>query len=137
MTTTIVLDASAVLRFADDEAGADRVEALLRACVSGQISIRMSAIQWGEVAGKLRSEHGPAQQARILSTLLPSEVEIVPATAERAVLAAELRIDRKISYADAFALSLTTETSDTVLVTADYGFKPVADLVKIEFLPAK
>jgi hypothetical protein len=29
------------------------------------------------------------------------------------------------------------QSSDYVLVTADYGFKAVEDLAKIEFLPAK
>jgi hypothetical protein len=29
------------------------------------------------------------------------------------------------------------ESTDHVLVTADYGFRVVADLARIEFLPAK
>jgi hypothetical protein len=37
------------------------------------------------------------------------------------------------TYADAFALELALDLSKPVLVTADYGFKPVADLATIEF----
>jgi predicted nucleic acid-binding protein len=94
-------------------------------------------LQWGEVAGNIRSRFGATDQLRILSTVLPSEVEIVPVTGERAVRAAELKVDRKIAYADAIALELARESSDHVLVTADYGYKAVDDMAHIEFLPSK
>lgn len=68
---------------------------------------------------------------------LPSEIEIVSVTAERAVHAAELRVDTKIGYADAFALDLAVQSPEHVLVTADYGFKAVEALAQIEFLPVK
>ena len=135
--TVYILDSSAVIRYIDSEAGADRVNAILKACVAGQAEVCISAVQWGEVAGNLRKRLGASQEKSILSSLLPSESEIVPASAERAVRAAELRVDRKISYADAFALNLAMDSSDHVLVTADYGFQAVDDLVRIEFLPVK
>ena len=80
---------------------------------------------------------GASQQRRILSSLLPSEAKIVSVSGERAVRAAEIKVDRKVSYADAIALELTMSLADHVLVTADYGFKDVADLARIEFLPLK
>jgi len=135
--TVYILDSSAVIRYIDSEAGADRVNAILKACVAGQAEVCISAVQWGEVAGNLRKRLGASQETSILSSLLPSESEIVPASAERAVRAAELRVDRKISYADAFALNLAMDSPDHVLVTADYGFQAVDDLVRIEFLPVK
>ena len=64
-------------------------------------------------------------------------LRVVPATRERAVHAAEIKQDRKLAYADAFALDLAMDAPDHVLVTADYDFKAVADLARIEFLPAK
>jgi predicted nucleic acid-binding protein len=135
--TVYILDSSAVIRYIDSEAGADRVNAILKACVAGQAEVCISAVQWGEVAGNLRKRLGASQEKSILSSLLPSESEIVPASAERAVRAAELRVDRKISYADAFALNLAMDSRDHVLVTADYGFQAVDDLARIEFLPVK
>jgi predicted nucleic acid-binding protein len=80
---------------------------------------------------------GESHQRRILSGLLPSEAEILPVTAECAVRAGELRVDRQLGYADAFALDLAMKSSDHILVTADYDFKSVEDLARIEFLPAK
>jgi len=62
---------------------------------------------------------------------------LVAATSDRAVHAAELKVDRRISYADTFALDVAMDSSDHVLVTADYDFKAVDDLARIEFLPTK
>ncbi|HEY1896930.1 MAG TPA: PIN domain-containing protein, partial [Terracidiphilus sp.] len=90
--TVYVLDSSAVIRYIDSEAGAKRVNAILKECVDGRAAVCISALQWGEVAGNIRSRFGATDQLRILSTILPSEVEIAPITAERAVLAAELKV---------------------------------------------
>jgi predicted nucleic acid-binding protein len=135
--TVFVLDSSAVLRYTDNEAGADRVDDVFNACADGQAEVRISAVQWGEVAGNLRKRLGATAQKRILESLMQLQPEIVPASAERAVRAAELRVDRKLAYADAFALDLAMDSVDQVLVTADYDFKAVADLARIEFLPVK
>lgn len=135
--TAYILDSSALLRYIDDEAGAVRVEEILGICVAGQAAVRISAVQWGEVAGNLRKRSGASHEARILSGLIPIECEIVSVNGERAIRAAEIKVDRKIAYADAFALELAMDSADHVLVTADYGFKTVADLARIEFLPAK
>ena len=72
-----------------------------------------------------------------MGSLLPREATIISASADRAVHAAALKVDRNIAYADAFALDLAMDSPDHVLVTADYGFKAVDDLARIEFLPAK
>ena len=135
--TVYVLDSSAVLRYIDHEIGSDRVIEIFKACVLGQGSARISAVQWGEIAGSVRRKFGAQNQSRILDSLIPLDLEIVSATSERAVHAAELRVDRKISYADAFAAELAMETSDHLLVTADYDFKAVEDLARVEFLPSK
>jgi predicted nucleic acid-binding protein len=134
--TKYVLDASSLIQYVDNEAGAARVEEILGECVTGQATMCISAVQWGEVAGNLRKRMGASHEKRILSSLLPSETEIVSVSAECAVRAGDLRVDRKIAYADAFAIDLAMKSSDHVLVTADYDFKAVDDLARIEFLPA-
>lgn len=135
--TVFVLDSSAVLRYIDNEAGGDRVNAIFKACVRRQAEMRISALQWGEVAGYLRRQLGASGGKRALESLLPFELQIIPATSERAVRAAELRSDRKIPYIDAFAVELAMDSAENVLVTADFDFKCVEDLARIEFLPAK
>jgi predicted nucleic acid-binding protein len=135
--TAYVLDSSAVIRYIDSEQGADRVNALLKACAARRSRVCISAVQWGEIAGNIRKRLGASEEKRILSALLPSEAEIIPVTGDRAVRAAEIRVDRDVPYADAIALELAISFPDSVLVSADYGFKKVADLAQIEFLPAK
>lgn len=132
-----VLDSSAVLRYIDDEAGADRVESIFMKCLQKQGAMRISALQWGEIAGRLRKRLGASTASRVLESLLPVELEIVAATGERAVRAATLRLGRNISYADCFALDLAMDSAEHILVTADYDFKVVMDLASIEFLPVK
>ena len=126
-----------MLRYIDNEAGANRVNAIFKDCVNRRIEARISAMQWGEVAGYLRKRLGAVHQQRVLGSLIPTEIEIVPVTAGRAVRAADLRVDRGLSYADAFALDLALDSPSNTLITADFDFKSVADLVRIEFLPPK
>jgi PIN domain nuclease of toxin-antitoxin system len=135
--TAYVLDSSALLRYADYEAGAKRVEAILWECVSGRARGYISAVQWGEVAGRLYQKLETVRAMGVLTSLLPSEVEIVPVTAERAVRAGIYKVEKKLGYTDSFAFELANESHDRVLVTADYGFKDVESLIQIEFLPAK
>jgi predicted nucleic acid-binding protein len=80
---------------------------------------------------------GLGEQGRAMRRLRELQLRVIDATPERAVHAAELKIDRKISYADAFALDLAMQSPQHLLVTADYGFKAVEDLARIEFLPVK
>jgi predicted nucleic acid-binding protein len=135
--TAYVLDASALIRYLDNEPGAERIDAIIGECLAGRARSFVSAIQWGEVAGNVRKRFGALQELQAMNGLQATEVEIVSASAEQAVRAADLKVDRKISYADAFALDLAMQSGEHVLVTADYGFKVVDDLARIEFLPAK
>jgi predicted nucleic acid-binding protein len=135
--TIFVLDSSAVIRFIDYEAGAERVKAIIQMASRGSAEALISAVQWGEIAGVMRKRSGAQEQGRVLQRLLQVDLRIVPVSADRAVRAAELRADRKLPYADAFAVQLALDSPEHVLVTADYDFKAVADLARIEFLPAK
>jgi predicted nucleic acid-binding protein len=135
--TVFVIDSSAMLRHIDGEKGADRVEAIIQMSLRGGGEVQLPAVQWGEIAGTLRKRAGALEQKKVLERLLQIDVRVVAVTAERAVRAAEIKVDRKLPYADAFAIELAMDSPDHVLVTADYDFKAVDDLALIEFLPAK
>ncbi len=135
--TTYVLDASAVIRFFDKEAGGLRVFAILKDCEAGDAKAYISAVQWGEVVGNLYKRFGPQNESSLMDVLPLSGVEVVSTDGEQAARAARLKVDRGIAYADAFALDVAMRSADHVLVTADYGFKAVDDLARIEFLPVK
>jgi predicted nucleic acid-binding protein len=135
--TVFVLDSSAVLRFLDKDAGWDRIATILQAHMDGTAEIAISAVQWGEIAGIVRKKQGALGQKSALEDLSLFQMRLVAVTGECAVRAAEIKEDRKIAYADAFALELAMDSPEHILVTADYGFKAVDDLARIEFLPSK
>lgn len=132
---TCVFDSSALLRYLDDLSGADRVQSLIEEHTAGRSTIQMSAIQWGEIAGILLKRHGRDRAVAGLNEIKRLQFDLVPATADRAERAALLRIEFNLPYADAFAAELAASTPGSVLITADFDFKAVADRIAIEFLP--
>ena len=81
--------------------------------------------------------YGEVGMHAALSRLSAFGFEIVPATAERAVHSATIKNLQKIPYADAFGVDLAGDSSQHVLVTADFDVKPAQKSVRIEFLPLK
>lgn len=125
-----------MLRFLEKEAGADRVEAILRDHLSGKASVIASALHWGEVAGRAYRMRGRAAADLALQRLLGLGISVIPATADQAVQAALIRADYKIPYVDAFGVALVSAPNH-IFVTADFDLKPAAKLAKIEFLATK
>jgi predicted nucleic acid-binding protein len=134
---TSVLDSSAVLRYLDGEAGAQRVSEIIKEHVANENLLIISAIHWGEMTGKIFQKHGKSGLDEALSRLLSFEFEIVPATAERAMKSGIIKAQKKIPYADAFGVELAGDSPEHVLVTADFDVKAVEQDVRIEFLPKK
>jgi predicted nucleic acid-binding protein len=138
-----VLDASALLRYTDNQAGAGRVEALLLKAAKGQVSLFMSAVNWGEIVTVIMRRHGPAKARSILAALRSLSVHFVDADVQACEAAGAFRYDYSLPYADSFAastlLQMRSEGHDGILVTADlkdFGKLP-KNLLKIEFLPEK
>ena len=134
---TYVLDSSAILRYLDGEAGAGRVNELIKAHLAGRAAVIISAIHWGEVAGITFKLHGPEGLRVVLDRLGKFGFEIAPATADRALRSALIKAQKKIPYADAFGIELAGDSADHILITADFDVKPAESDVHIEFLPTK
>jgi len=137
--TTYVLDASAILRFGDKEAGFDRVRDLFIDAAQGKAELLLSAVNWGEIVGALYNRAGglSALTNNLAANLAALPLTIVPADKDRAASAAIFKYNFKVPFVDAFAGSLALDENAT-LVTADYDFKSVpSGTIKIEFLPAK
>jgi predicted nucleic acid-binding protein len=132
-----VLDASAILRYLDKEEGAIRVAQIFKGQFSGRNRVLVSAIHWGEVAGVVYKRYGGDAVEVALSRLLSFGVEVIPATAERAVNSALIKARKKIPYADAFAVDLAADSSDHVLLTADFDVEPARHDIAIEFISVK
>jgi predicted nucleic acid-binding protein len=134
---TYVLDSSAILRYLDDEAGADRVAEIIKSHLSGRCSAIISALHWGEVAGVTCKAHGKQAMELVLSRLNAFGLQIIAADADLSVRAALIKVKRDIPYVDAFGIELAGDSNSHIFVTADFDFKPASHDVKIEFLPAK
>lgn len=134
---TYALDASAVLRYLDGEAGSARVSEILKDHIAGRHKATISAVHWGEIAGVTYKARGREAVDLVVSRLFSFGLEIVPVTAERALGAALIEVRNKISYADAFGVELVSDAPEHVLVTADFDLQAAAHEVKIEFLPRK
>jgi len=133
--TVFVLDSTAVLRFMDRETGWERVAAILTAKMEQKTEVAIPAVQWGEIAGAVEKRLGAEGRDRALGLLARFHPTIVAADGVRAARAAAIKLERRIPYAHAFALNAAMDSPEHVLVTADYAFKRVDDLARIEFLP--
>jgi ribonuclease VapC len=135
-----VLDASALLRFTDKEAGFDRVRVLLEKAARAEIQLLMSAVNWGEVVHAVTRRAGD-QAGMILDGLAALPMTIVPVDAAAAAEAGRFKARYHVPYADAFAgaLAARRQTSDAAtLVTADNDFRGIpSGTIRIEFLPGK
>jgi PIN domain nuclease of toxin-antitoxin system len=137
--TTYVLDASAILRFTDKEAGFNRVRDLLARAAQGEVELLLSAVNWGEIVGALYKRAGgvSALVNSLAANLAALPLTIVAMEKDLAESAAIFKYDFKLPFVDAFAGSLAAQEKAT-LVTADYDFKSVTSgTIRIEFLPVK
>ena len=134
---TYVFDASALLRYLDNEAGADRVTQIIEDHLDGKCRVAISAVHWGEVATKLFQRKGGQRFGVIFSELESLGFDIVAATAARAVNSGLIKARAKIPYADAFGVDLASDSPNHVLLTADFDVKPAEHDITIEFLPKK
>ena len=134
---TYVLDASAVLRYLDDEAGAQRISEIIKSHLAGRCEVLISALHWGEIAGIVHKVHGRDAMNLALSRLNAFGFQIIPVSGERAVRASLIKLKKSIPYVDSFGVELAADLLDSVLVTADFDLKPAHREVKIEFLPIK
>jgi predicted nucleic acid-binding protein len=133
---TYVLDSSAVLRLLEGEAGSDRVSEIIKDHMAGGCKAVISSLHWGEIAGQISKRRGRGALDMALSRLAAFGIPVASVDADCAVRAALIKVQTGIPYVDAFGVELANATN-SVLVTADFDFKPASRQVKIEFLPAK
>jgi PIN domain nuclease of toxin-antitoxin system len=105
-----VLDASAVLRFLLGEAGDHRVKTVLEDSQRGALRAVISAVNCGEVVGKIYQSQGRLAAEALTTTLKFYGLEIIPVTADRAARAALLKVDLKLGYADAICVELAASS---------------------------
>ena len=121
----VVLDASALMAFFENRAGAEQVEDLLTRAADRKVDLAMSAVNWGEVYYSVWRAKGPGVARKIVSEIEQLPIELVDAGQELTWAAAEMHAEHKVPYADCFAAALAVERKAEV-ATSD------ADFAKLE-----
>ncbi len=134
MSETYVLDSFAVLALLGREAGSEEVVALLQKAQEGKAHLLMTWVNVGEVAYIVERRWGKGRLCQVLATLETTKVEIVPVERELALMAAHIKAEHPLAYADAFAAALTASREAT-LVTGDPEFKILEEALTIHWLP--
>ena len=129
-----VLDSFALIAYFRDEAGADKVEALLHKAANEREPLHMTEVNYAEVQYIIIRRNGLPGWAAVADRLLALPIKFHPVTRELADVAARFKAAHPISLADAFAAALA-KARDAELVTGDREFKAVQnDLKKIRWL---
>ena len=132
---TYVFDASALFAFLRDKPGASKVEELLTEARRGRARVLMSAVNYGEVYGKILRDSGPEQALTVVHAVSPLPIEVLDATTPRAFRASDVKAKYKLYYVDSFAAALSIEHKAT-LVTSDSDFRKLGHDFPVVWLKA-
>jgi predicted nucleic acid-binding protein len=127
-----LLDTSAIIALLEDEAGADRVEALL---IAGQVFLTWTTLL--EVFSMSLRKRGLAEANRRYATLKQLNVTFLWKIDEPTLLTAgELKGSYQISFADAMIAAYAIQY-EAILVHKDPEFSELQGQVRLEALPFK
>lgn len=127
---TYVLDASALMTFFEDRPGAAKVEELLAKAAETKRPLLMSVVNWGEVHYSIWRAHGEKAAAIKLREIAQLPLQIVDVDMELTQLAASLKAQHQLRYADCFAAAVA-QLKKASLVTADRDFSSAESIMKI------
>jgi predicted nucleic acid-binding protein len=126
---TYVLDARALMTFFEDRAGAQKVEELLAKAAETKHPLLMSVVNWGEVYYSVWRARGEKAAREKLKEIAQLPIEIVGVDMELGRLAATLKAEHNLPYADCFAGAIA-QTRRATLVTSDKDFERLGGLVR-------
>ena len=136
MTGRYVLDANAVLDFADAAPGWKRVNQLLEDALQQRTEVFVSVLNWGEIYYCLWQQRGEEKARQTLARLSLLPFRLVPIDLLQALKAGEIKAVHNIPYVDCIAAALAT-LYKAVLVTSDRDFEKLGRHAKILWIPRK
>ena len=136
MAKTFVLDSFAVLALLGREPGSQEVADLLRKARGEEARVLMTWVNAGEVAYIVERRWGTERLYTALALMEATALEVVPVDREPALMAAHIKAEHAIAYADAFAAALAEQYAAT-LVTGDPEFKLLEGMLDIHWLPQR
>jgi len=129
----ILLDSHAILKFYEDEDGADKVEKLLISARQGDLKAFISGINLGEVYYMTIRRLGLVSAKEYLEQFSELFIQVIPPSADIMLSASEIKAEYAISYADCFAVATALKIGASI-ITGDPEFKKVKPLVKVEWI---
>lgn len=129
----ILFDSYAILKFYQDEDGADKVEKFLISSRQGDLKAFMSEINLGEVYYMTIRRLGLASAKEYQEQFFELSIQVVPPSSDIILSASEIKAEYAISYADCFAVA-TALGVEASIITGDPEFKKVEHLVKIDWI---
>ena len=133
MNETFVLDSFAVLALLGREPGSQQVADLLRKAQEEKIRVLMTWVNAGEVANIVERRWGLERLYAVLAAMEATALEIVSVERELTLMAAHIKAEHAIAYADAFAAALAQHCA-AKLVTGDPEFKLLEGVLDIHSL---
>jgi predicted nucleic acid-binding protein len=128
-----VLDANALIRYFQNQAGAETIEKLIGRAQRDEANLSISAVNLGEVLYTLAKSIG-LNRTMVYLQALGQSVETVLVDQEFALAAATIKFQYKLGYADSIAALLAIRRRGT-LVTADPDFVKFGKQLKVLALP--
>lgn len=119
-----ILDSYALLAYLEAEPGSDRVLDLIEMAQSGKTHLYMCAVNLGEVVYIVERERGLSRAQEILAWIDELALEIIDADRVLTLVAARLKADCPIAYADCFSAALSL-SKGACLVTGDPEFRKI------------
>ena len=129
----ILFDSHAILKYSQDEKGADKVEQFLLSSLNSKLKAYLSEINLGEIYYITIRRLGLESAKLYLEQLLDLPIAIISASSEIIREAAEIKAQYAISYAGCFAVATALNYSASI-ITGDPEFKKVDHIVTIEWL---
>lgn len=128
-----VLDSFALVAYFRDEPGAETVENLLIAANRKGDSLHMTDVNYAEVKYSIIRKDGLTAWAEAAKILEGLPIEFHPTSRALADVAADIKVQHRLSLADAFAAALA-KLKNAELLTGDPEFKTLEKEIKIGWL---
>jgi predicted nucleic acid-binding protein len=113
-------------------AGAPKVNELLKDAIHGRARVLMSAVNYGEVYARILHDY-TEHALTSMHAINPLPIEILDVTPQRALGAADVKVNYKLYYVDSFAAALAIEHKAR-LVTSDSDFRKLGHNLSVIWL---
>lgn len=131
MEDRYILDSYAILCFLQDEPGADKVAHILKQAKEDKTKLFITWVNLGEVYYRVWREYGEVEAKRVLDVLATWPMEILIIDSELTIMAATVKAQNRLAYADAFAIGAAL-LKNAQVVTGDPEIKEASNKLAFE-----